>query len=85
MVLQDGTTITKCYNKGIVTGTSEVGEIVGAQDNTTGGNTFSKVFYLANSRGLTALGWEADDTTNKVQSTNQDLTYEQFTTWIEAQ
>ena len=78
-------TVTKCYNKGIITGTSEVGEIIGAPGDITWENTFSKLFYLANSGGLTALGWKADDTENKIQSTDQDLTYEQFTTWIEAQ
>lgn len=75
-------TVKECYNKGIVNGATKVGEVMGYESNRTGLNTINKLFYLSNSRGLTAIGTEADDETNQIIGVEDDLTYEQFKTWI---
>ncbi len=77
-------TIEKCYNRGIITGTEKIGEIVGYQNNRTGLNTLNKLFYLKKSNNLTAIGLEADNVEKQIMSVSDDLTPEQFFTWIES-
>ncbi|MBP3831622.1 MAG: hypothetical protein ILA02_04535 [Clostridia bacterium] len=79
-------TVTLCYNKGTIIGSIYLGEIIGNETNKTEGNTLNKLFYLKNERGLTAVGGEADDEeVKKITWVTDDLTYEQFKTWIEKQ
>lgn len=75
-------TVVECYNKGKVSGTTKVGEVIGNETNKTGLNTVNKLFYKTNTRGLTAIGGEEDNETNKIKGVTDDLTYEQFKTWI---
>ena len=76
--------ISNCYNKGVITGTDRTGEIAGYQTNRTGANTLNKLFYLKKSKNLTAIGTEADNVEKQIMSVSDDLTPEQFFTWIES-
>lgn len=76
-------TIIECYNKGVIKGSRLLGEIIGKEYNTKGLNTLSKLFYLKNDRGLTAVGGENDDKDiKKIIWVTEDLSYEKFKTWI---
>ena len=81
-----GATMIKCYNKGIIIGTTNVGEILGQQGTKTGINILNKLFYLQNvNANLTALGGENDDQSKQIESVPDNLTYNQFKTWILSQ
>ena len=75
-------TITKCYSKGKVNGTTGVGSIIGYQYNTTGVNILNNLYYL-NTIGIGAING-IDDTNNYIMSTTENLSsYEKFIEWIE--
>lgn len=78
-------TLEKCYNKGVITSENDrIGEIAGYQTNRTGANTLNKLFYLKKSKNLTAIGKDADNVEKQIMSVSDDLTPEQFFTWIES-
>ena len=79
-------TVIECYNKGKVTGTTNIGEVIGINgENSLGLNTLNKLFYLTNTRGLTAIGGKLDNETNKIKGVSNNLNYEQFKIWITEQ
>lgn len=78
-------TVTQCYNKGKVTGSVNVGEIIGFEKNNDGSNTLNKLFYLRNNNNLNANGLKEDNVENQIMAVDDNLTYEQFKTWIKSQ
>ena len=86
-------TVKECYNKGEIIGTQHIGEIMGGESSPSvleanPKNTLNKLFYLINERNLTAVGNEQDDDSQggkKIMGTTEDLTYEEFKTWITQQ
>lgn len=81
-----GGTIKQCYNKGVITGTSNIGEIIGNKANKTGLDELQHLYYLINTRNLTAIGNEEDNESKKIMGVSNDfMTYEDFKTWVEQQ
>ena len=79
-------TVLDCYNKGKVAGTKKIGEIIGGLYKSEGAEiTINKLFYLKNTSGLTAIGGKEDNATNKIMGVTDNLSYEQFKTWITSQ
>ena len=79
-------TVLDCYNKGKMVGTTNTGEIIGNLFRSEGAEiTINKLFYLKNTSGLTAIGGEEDNATNKIMGVTDNLSYEQFKTWITSQ
>ena len=76
-------TVVKCYNKGKIKG-DHSGEIIGYFQ-VEGIKNINKLFYLKNETGLTAIGGESDNETSEIKGVSDDLTYEQFKTWITEQ
>ena len=79
-----GAIIQNCYNRGSISGTSKNGEIIG--DTYTNGNTYNNLFYLRNSvEPGKAIGNMDDNTDEKIMPVDDNLTFEEFQTWIDEQ
>ena len=58
------------------------GEILGSASNHSL-NTYTNLFYLNNSRGLTAIDGKAYNATNNIKGVDDDLIYNQYLSWLE--
>ncbi len=76
---KDNITISDNYNKGKIIGNYN-GEVIG---NLYKDCTKNNLFYLSRPDSLKrAIGRKNDDNTKKIMEVQDDLTYEQFKTWI---
>ena len=72
--------MTNCYNKGNVSGNSNIGAIIGS-NTATGTVTFSKLYYL---QSLGIGGINGADIEGQIEGTDEDIdSYENFLSWIE--
>lgn len=80
-------TVIQCYNKGRIIGTgASVGGLIGREYILRNANTINRLFYLKDIQEIKAIGGKLDDEeTNKIMGIEDDLSYEEFKTWIEDQ
>ena len=74
--------VKNCYNKGDIIGNSDLGETIGSNGNTNEQTDLNNLFYLKRQKQLKSIGGMDDDENKKNIGIQDDLTYEQFKTWI---